>query len=66
MFHIELNADQLDFLIELLSHTVDHYEGDAAALLRIAPQRPAAQDLALERLDASQTAAELLDLLKDL
>lgn len=66
MIHIELDPELHQYLIELLSHIIDRYEDDAAALLRIADQRPVAQELAIERLDMSQTAAKLYGLLSAL
>ena len=60
-FTINLTAEQFDFLSGLLSDVVQLYEHQAAALALLAGE--AAKELAQERLDASQNAAELAWLL---
>lgn len=61
---ITLTREQFEFLTGLLSDVVQLYEHQAAALGGL--QGEAAQDLAQERLDASQNAAELAWLLAQL
>lgn len=56
-FHITLTSDQFEFLSGLLSDVVQLYENQAAALTSLDGE--AARDLAQERLDASQNAAEI-------
>lgn len=60
-FTIKLTAEQFDFLSGLLSDVVQLYEHQAAALALLDGE--AAKELAQERLDASQNAAELAWLL---
>ena len=60
-FQIKLTAEQLEFLTELLSDIVPLYEHEAAALALL--EGEAARDLAQEKLDASQNAAEIAWLL---
>lgn len=59
--NVELTLDQIEFLTGLLSDVVQLFEHEAAALGGL--QGEAARDLAQERLDASQDAAELVSLL---
>lgn len=58
---ISLTHEQFEFLSSLLDDAVQLYEHQAAALAGL--QGEAARDLAQERLDASQNAAELAWLL---
>ncbi len=60
-FQITLTPAQFEFLSELLGDVVQLYEHEAAALGGLLGE--AARDLAQERLDASQNAAELAALL---
>lgn len=60
-FQITLSAEQFEFLTELLGDVVRLYEHEAAALGNLLGE--AAKDLAQERLDAAQNAAELVALL---
>ncbi len=60
-FHVELTPEQFEFLTELLDDVVQLYEHEAAALGGLLGE--AARDLAQERLDASQNAADLAALL---
>ena len=60
-FTINLTAEQFDFLSSLLSDVVQLYEHQAAGLALLDGE--AAKELAQERLDASQNAAELAWLL---
>ena len=61
---VVFTSDQLQFLIRLLHDAVQLYEHQAAALALLDGE--AARDLAQERLDASQDAAELVGLLAQL
>lgn len=56
-FTINLTAEQFEFLSDLLDDVVQLYEHQAAALALLDGE--AARDLAQERLDASQNAAEI-------
>ena len=60
-FHITLSPEQFEFLDGLLGDVVQLYEHQAAALACLDGE--AARDLAQERLDASQNAAEIAWLL---
>lgn len=60
-FKVTLTPEQFEFLSMLLSDIVRLYEHQAAALVLL--EGEAARDLAQERLDASQNAAELAWLL---
>ena len=60
-FHITLTPEQFDFLEGLLGDVVQLYEHQAAALACLGGE--AARDLAQERLDPSQNAAEIAWLL---
>ncbi len=60
-FHVELTPEQFEFLSELLDDVVQLYEHEAAALGGLLGD--GARDLAQERFDASQNAAELAALL---
>lgn len=53
---VEFTSEQFEFLTELLDDVVQLYEHQAAALASL--DGDAARDLAQERLDASQNAAE--------
>ena len=55
-FHIELTPEQYEFLNELLGDVVQLYEHQAAALSSLSGE--GARDLAQERMDAAQDAAE--------
>lgn len=59
--HITLTPEQFEFLSELLDDVVQLYEHEAAALGGL--KGDGARDLAQERLDAAQDAAELAWLL---
>lgn len=60
-FHIELTPEQYEFLSGLLGDIVQLYEHQAAALASLDGE--GARDLAQERMDAAQDAAELAALL---
>lgn len=60
-FHITLTPEQFEFLDGLLGDVVQLYEHQAAALASLDGE--AARDLAQERLDAAQNAAEIAWLL---
>lgn len=60
-FHIELTPEQYEFLSGLLGDIVQLYEHEAAALGALMGE--GAHDLAQERMDAAQDAAELAALL---
>ena len=60
-YHITLTPEQFDFLDGLLGDVGQLYEHQAAALACLDGE--AARDLAQERLDASQNAAEIAWLL---
>lgn len=60
-FNITLTPEQFDFLDGLLGDVVQLYEHQAAALASLDGE--AARDMAQERLDASQNAAEIAWLL---
>ena len=60
---IELTPEQFDLLLSLLTHVVEQYENQAAALIQMKHQFEAAEEIALERFRASQDAAELVSLL---
>lgn len=63
-FQIEFTPEQFEFLSGLLDDVVQLYEHQAAGLALLDGE--AARDLAQERLDASQDAAELVALLADI
>lgn len=63
-FHIEFTPEQFEFLSGLLCDIVQLYEHEAAALGTLLGE--GARDLAQERLDAAQDAAELVALLADI
>ena len=58
---VEFTSEQFEFLCELLDDVVQLYEHEAAALGGLLGD--GARDLAQERLDAAQNAAELAWLL---
>lgn len=60
---IELTLEQFGLLLSLLTHAVEQYERDAAALMQLRGRCEAAEEIALERFRASQDAAELVSLL---
>ena len=60
-FPVEFTDKQFEFLSDLLDNVVQLYEHQAAGLALLDGE--AARDLAQERLDASQNAAEIVWLL---
>ena len=60
---IELTLEQFGLLLSLLNYAADQLEREAAALMQLRGRCEAAEEIALERLTASQDVAELVSLL---